>query len=434
MTHTLQPMPSDSGPTWAHGNKFAKGPWVGTLGRTKRGNEMGVEYEGTERRYDFGALNELCRDMVRIKEVLETNDLRILRSWKINNDYMLNPLTCDRAVIKFGLGDLPFIQVNRLHAAKESFHTIGDGYVLYETRDKSIRYITAHIPYGANYEAKFHIIPSKSIFKYIRYTQRMNKLCSEEYPPVLEGRLLQDIINNTVGFLLKRKGIEFYGVKIRRGILLTGEAGNGKTMACRWIQKLCTDSTIEWGTVGASEIDHAYQKSSMDEIFNRHPVTFFDDIDIEYLNRKEGSGKVACSILSAMDGFIQDTHTIRIFTTNESIVDLDPAFVRPGRIDRTFAFKPPTEDLRRQLVTERWPKEIRDYLANFPSDVEDKSLFDILIERTDQFSFAELEAIRSIMVTNKLVVGIGWDLDQAFQDYFRGREGLNSKQGLGFQS
>jgi len=422
------------------GPDFPAGPWL-VANRDKKGrvsgNFMGdaLKLKGNaamSESFDFGAFTEIYRDLPRIKKALGAEDVKILRSWKVNNEYMLNSQTCDRAVLKFGLGGLPFIQVNRLHASKDSFHTIGDGYVLYEARDNpELRYVTAHIAYGANYEAKFHIVPTGMVFKYIRHTQRMNQLCTEHFPPILEGNLLKEIVDNTIGFLLKRKGIEYYGVKIRRGILLTGAAGNGKTMACRWIQKLCTDNTIDWGTIGASEIDHAYQKGEMNDIFNQHTVTFFDDIDIEYLNRKQGSsGKIACSILSAMDGFIQDTHIIRIFTTNESIVDLDPAFVRPGRIDRTFAFRPPTADLRRQLVNERWPKEIRDYLEFRPKD---KSLFDILIEKTGEFSFAEMEAIRSILVTNKLVANKGWDLDQAFRDYHMGREGLGTKKTFGFQ-
>jgi hypothetical protein len=423
-----------------HGPAKPKGPWLSKCGGKKRkdGNYMGWDYgekEGPSGTFfDFGALNELRRDLPKITEALGTDQITIFRSWKIADDYMLNPKTCDRAITKFGLGDIPFISVNRLHASKDSYHTVGDGYVLYECRGQTdIKYITAHIPYGMNYEIKLHIIPSKKVYRFFRHTQRQNQLCTEEFPPILEDGLLDEIINNTVGFLMKRKGIEFYGVKIRRGVLMTGEAGNGKTMACRWIQKLCADSGIEWGTVGASEIDRAYQKGEMEELFNRHPVTFFDDIDIEYLNRKQGAGKVACSILSSMDGFIQDAHTIRIFTTNESVVDLDPAFVRPGRIDRTFAFKPPTAELRRRLVIERWPKEMQDY---FNTKKEGKLLFDVLIERSEEFSFAELESIRSILVTNKLVAEVGWDLDRAFNDYYKGREGLhqNKKTQFGFNT
>jgi len=389
------------------------------------------EQINTPQQYSFGGLTELSRDIPLICEALDVNseDLCVFRSWIIDSQYMGIKSIRDRAIKKFGLKELPFIQINGLHSPQDNKHDyVGDGYVLYETRGKrKIRYVKAHIPYGSNYQIELHIIPKGQVYFFMRHVQAMNQICSDKLPPILEGNLLQDIINNTVGFLLKRKEIEKYGVKVRRGILLSGDAGNGKTMACRWIKKICTQNGIEHGTITAAEIERFFNEGNpLDELFNRYTVTFYDDIDIEYLNRKQGSGKIACSILSAMDGFTQTDHIIRIFTTNEKLNDLDPAFVRPGRIDRCFNINTPNADLRRQLIIERWPEEIKQYIG--------EQGLKYLILKSEGFTFAELESIRSILVTNKLVGGKEWDLYKAFDDFYNGRETFEKKGGktLGF--
>jgi len=391
----------------------------------------------TNDRHSFGALNELKRDLPKLAEALSTEDrpvkvedLVVHRSWKFHRQYMSNNEFRDTAITKFGIGEIPFLQVDPLHSPNDSRHDyVGDGYVVYETRgERKIRYIGAHIPYGNNYNLDVHVFVKGDVYFYVRHTARMNQKCADKLPPILEKNLLQEIIDNTVGFLLRRKQIEKYGVKIRRGILLSGEAGNGKTMACRWIQKICTENGIEWGTINAAQIERTFAEGhGLDDLFNQHTVTFYDDIDIEYLNRKHGSGKLACSILTAMDGFTQTDHIIRIFTTNETLNDMDEAFVRPGRIDRSFIIRQPNSDLRRKLVLERWPKEILDYLAD--------EKFEELILRSEGFSFAELECIRSLLVANKLIGGHGWDLYRAFEDYYNGRETLiegKNKTSLGF--
>jgi hypothetical protein len=388
-------------------------------------------------RHSFGALNELKRDLPKLAEALSTEerpvkpeDLVVHRSWKFHRQYMSNNELRDTAITKLGVGDLPFIQVDALHRPEDSRHDyVGDGYVVYTTRgERPIRYIAAHIPYGNNYNLDIHIFVKGDVFFYVRHTTRMNQRCADKHPPILEGNLLQDIIDNTVGFLMRRKQIEKYGVKIRRGILLSGEAGNGKTMACRWIQKICTENGIEWGTINAAQIERTFAEGHpLDDLFNQYTVTFYDDIDIEYLNRKQGSGKLACSILTAMDGFTQTDHIIRIFTTNETLNSMDEAFVRPGRIDRSFIIRPPNADLRRKLVVERWPQEIMGYLGT--------GKLDELIVKSEGFSFAELECIRSLLVANKLIGNHGWDLYRAFEDYYNGRETLTegkNKTSLGF--
>ena len=106
---------------------------------------------------------------------------------------------------------------------------------------------------------------------------------------------------------------------------------------------------------------------------------------------------------------------ILIFITNENLDDIDPAFIRPGRIDKCFMIRKPTPKMRRQLIEERWHDEILEYL-------DKDNRLDYLMEGSDGFSFAELESIKSILVTNKLMGTCNWDIEAAFKEFHEGRE------------
>lgn len=389
---------------------------------------------GTENggKYDFGIYSELEKVLPHAAKLLGVgkDDLEVLQEHAVPRSYMRNQKYCDRAVKAIGLLDIPFISLAPLH--KATWWGPGDGLILYEGRyNPSIQYLVYKTTASSGAAVKYFIVQKSMVYGFIRHAHSQCKLASTKHPPILEDGLLESILNCSMGFLMRKKEIEKYGVKIRRGLILNGIPGNGKTMVCRWIQKCCIDAGIDYGTVTASEIDKNFHEGvSLDSLFSQYTVTFFDDIDIGYLSRKRGNGKMACAILTAMDGMNQEGHVIRVFTTNEELNDLDDAFIRPGRIDHCFTLGPPDAMLRKRLVLEVWPEEIVDYLVS--------SNLDEFIEKTEGFSFAEVEAVRTFLVTNKLFGDEGeWNLEKALEDYHESRqsikESIKMRRQLGFR-
>jgi cell division protease FtsH len=371
--------------------------------------------------HSFEPFSDLKSILPSVAEALGVNvdDLEILNDGMVSCEYMMARKYQDRAIQKISFPGLPFIQTRAMHAPAS--YPCGCGVVIYEARNNpDLRYGFFETAYNCNYSYRVFIVPKKSVFRLMRHANRLSQQISDKCPPILEDGILQCIIDNTVGFLLHQKDIEQYGVKIRRGIILSGQPGNGKSMVCRWIQKICRDKNIDFGVIGGSEIERVFAEGhKLDDLFSRFPVTFFDDIDINYLNRRKGDGKIACAILSSMDGVFQSDHTVRIFTTNEDLIDIDEAFRRPGRIDRCFNLNPPNWKLRSRLVLERWPSEILEYL---------EGKMDTLLNKSEGFSFAEMESIRSLLVTNKLMGTGKWDLNLAFKEYDEGRETFSKQR------
>lgn len=364
-------------------------------------------------------LSEMKQQLPRISKELGTNseDVHVISYDNFPNEYMESEYR-DKVLKSIGaLPDFPQIQFSRAQGGGR----IGVGIYLYETKtDSKIKY-ALYCARGIYGPETYLVIQKGQYIKLHRHAVACNKLANKSVNiPILAGNLLEEVLQNTIGFLKKSKKIEKFGVKIKRGVVLTGDPGNGKTMLCRYIQKLCSQNGIDWGVITSADIDQAYgEKGGLNHLFHKYSVSFFDDIDIQYLNRSRGNGKMACSLLTAMDGMSDKEHLIRIFTTNENVDSLDAAFMRPGRIDKVVTFNNPTENLRRELVLS-WPKEI---LNNIDVNA--------CVKKSEGFSFAELEAVRTLLVTNKILGSDEWDLENALKEY-HSRQKENVKSGMGF--
>jgi hypothetical protein len=311
----------------------------------------------------------------------------------------------------------PFVKVRALHSGVY----VGYGFILYRNHfDPSLQYLVYSTQNPNNGACERYLIAKKKeIGKLYRLWHKAEKLANVNEKPILDDSLLDDIVNNTVGFLINARKLKKYGIRIKRGVILHGLAGNGKTLTCRYIQKLCSQRGINHGIVTSSAIETAYANDRVEELFSQHEVTFFDDINIELFDRTSARANLACAILSAMDGMGVNNHTIRIFTTNEDIANFDPAFNRPGRIDRIYKFVKPTSDLRRKLIN-TWSIDILPHI-----NIED------LVLKTEGMSFAEVEDIKATLVSNYLLGGF-WDVDKAVNGILSYR--IEKKRGLGLQS
>lgn len=367
-------------------------------------------------------LHDLEREIKRIADLLgeKVEDLAIMDYSNAPMEYMDTGLR-DNIISSHGvIESLPVIQNFRFH--NEYAEMPGFGLFIMQPKGRPELKYAIYVARGRQHEESYIVVPKSKVFTLYRNMRRLNKEVSKDVvAPVLPDGMIEDVVRHTVGFLLKSKEIERYGVKIRRGLILDGSPGNGKTMLCRYIQKLCSQNSIYYGIVTSAEIDAAYRNKALGDLFTQYELTFFDDIDIAYMDRSRGDSKMACAMLTAMDGMHEGGHLIRIFTTNEKVEDMDPAFTRPGRIDKCITIQKPTETLRRKLIETVWPEEIRNGI-----DVPR------LVQESDDFSFAELEAIRTFLVTNKILGDGTWDLDKAFKDFERRSSENTGKKRVGF--
>lgn len=239
-------------------------------------------------------------------------------------------------------------------------------------------------------------------------------------PPVLAAEQLRALWENTIGYLdgPKLERIRQYGGRPRRGILLSGPPGNGKTMVCRWLWEKCRERNWEWKLVTPDDYRQARRScdapGAVRELFDlgTRGIIFFDDMDIALRNRDTVSETEDQAVfLTALDGISVKEGIVFIFTTNCDLALIDRAFKRPGRIDVALRFEPPDRQLRRRLIA-RWHAEIRAAidLANALDD-------------TEGYSFAELDEVRNLLVLHFVDKG-QWNWDWAIRQFAANREDL----------
>ena len=296
---------------------------------------------------------------------------------------------------------------------------IGNGLLLYETStSKPIRFVQI-IDYGRNGEfVNSFFIKQSDTFCFIR---RARKAITNRPLPkiILDDAVWQEIIDNTVNFVKTSRKYRSYGIRPSRGLIIHGKPGCGKTMICRWLEEYCINNRINYRQVSSTDILKSHEDGSLELLVNSHRVIFFDDIDISYFTRKANGG-IACSFLNALDGISEQSCCVRIFTTNESLDEMDDAFKRPGRIDRSIKLGLPTPELRKKLI-ESWPNEFSGLILQQDA-----------VSKTEGFTFAELEFLRTTLVINTLTHNDPWNLNRALNDVKHRLCDIQNKDAVGF--
>jgi cell division protease FtsH len=257
----------------------------------------------------------------------------------------------------------------------------------------------------------------RRLYKIALHCRRDNEPAST--PPVLPQEQKDVLWKNTIGYLegTNLERIKAYGGRAKRGVLLTGSPGNGKTMACRWIWEACRQRRWEYRLVTPDNYRSARARESIEDLFSveRRGIVFFDDMDLALRDREKVTETEDQAVfLSALDGIQVNEGVVFVFTTNCSLDLIDRAFKRPGRLDLVLHFKPPDAGLRRQLI-QRWHQDIRAHL-----DIE------TAVASTDGYSFAEIEELKNLLVMNFMETQT-WNWGWALKQFDINRSELSSK-------
>lgn len=155
---------------------------------------------------------------------------------------------------------------------------------------------------------------------------------------------------------------EALGIAQPKGVLLYGPPGTGKTLLARAVAHHTECTFIR---VSGSELVQKYigEGSRMvRELFvmareHAPSIIFMDEIDsIGSARSESGSGggdsevqRTMLELLNQLDGF-EAKHNIKVIMATNRIDILDPALLRPGRIDRKIEFPPPNEAARTDIL------------------------------------------------------------------------------------
>ncbi|CCK69046.1 AAA family ATPase AFG2 KNAG_0B06160 [Huiozyma naganishii CBS 8797] len=148
------------------------------------------------------------------------------------------------------------------------------------------------------------------------------------------------------------------GVSAPKGVLLYGPPGCSKTLTAK---ALATESGLNFLAVKGPEIFNKYvgeSERAIREIFRKAraaspSIIFFDEIDALSPDRDgestSAANHVLTSLLNEIDG-VEELNGVVIVAATNRPDEIDPALLRPGRLDRHIYVGPPDYDARLQIL------------------------------------------------------------------------------------
>ncbi|KAL4715796.1 hypothetical protein ACJJTC_006375 [Scirpophaga incertulas] len=191
--------------------------------------------------------------------------------------------------------------------------------------------------------------------------------------------------------------VELYrqiGIEPPRGVLMYGPPGCGKTMLAKAVAHHTTAAFIR---VVGSEFVQKYLGEGprmVRDVFrlakeNSPAIIFIDEIDAIATKRFDAQTgadrevqRILLELLNQMDGFDQTTNVKVIMATNRADT-LDPALLRPGRLDRKIEFPLPDRRQKRLIFSTITTK------MNLSEEVD----LEEYVARPDRVSGADINAI-----------------------------------------
>lgn len=155
---------------------------------------------------------------------------------------------------------------------------------------------------------------------------------------------------------------EDIGIKPPKGVILYGVPGTGKTMLAKAVANSTSASFLR---VVGSELIQKYLGDGpklVRELFRvadelAPSIVFIDEIDAVGTKRYDSTSggereiqRTMLELLNQLDGF-DSRGDVKVLLATNRIESLDPALLRPGRIDRKIEFPLPDEKTKRRIFS-----------------------------------------------------------------------------------
>jgi 26S proteasome regulatory subunit T2 len=226
---------------------------------------------------------------------------------------------------------------------------------------------------------------------------KLDKAPTESYADIggLETQI-QEVREAVELPLLHPELYEEMGIKPPKGVILYGAPGTGKTLLAKAVANQTSATFLR---IVGSELIQKYLGDGprlVRQLFqvaaeNAPSIVFIDEIDAIGTKRYESTSggereiqRTMLELLNQLDGF-DDRGDVKVIMATNKIETLDPALIRPGRIDRKILFENPDTATKKKIFTLHTSK------MSLAEDVD----LDEFIAQKDDLSGADIKAICS---------------------------------------
>lgn len=206
---------------------------------------------------------------------------------------------------------------------------------------------------------------------------------------ILDPKMKQNLIDDVQGFFESRELYSQFAVPWKRGVILHGVPGNGKTISIKALINYLYQRPDPIPSLYVKSLDNkcAGPQASVKDIFEHARkmapcLLVFEDLDSLIIK------EVRSYFLNEVDGLESNDGILMIGSTNH-LESLDPAISkRPSRFDRKYHFKVPNHP-ERVAYCDYWRSKLaKNSSVDFPEDISS-----IIATLTEGFSFAYLKEL-----------------------------------------
>ncbi|RMY39465.1 hypothetical protein D0865_12810 [Hortaea werneckii] len=226
---------------------------------------------------------------------------------------------------------------------------------------------------------------------------KLDKAPSETYADIggLESQI-QEVREAVELPLMHPELYEEMGIKPPKGVILYGAPGTGKTLLAKAV---ANQTSATFMRIVGSELIQKYLGDGprlVRQLFqtaaeNAPSIVFIDEIDAIGSKRYESTSggereiqRTMLELLNQLDGF-DDRGDVKVVMATNKIESLDPALIRPGRIDRKILFENPDQVTKKKIFNLHTSK------MSLAPDVD----LEEFISQKDELSGADIRAICS---------------------------------------
>lgn len=209
---------------------------------------------------------------------------------------------------------------------------------------------------------------------------------------IMPDAMKSDLIRDVETFFASRELYEKHGLAWKRGLLLLGKPGNGKTMT---IKALVNRLGVPCLYVRSLKSERLSEDRCISKVFAKAREVAPCVLVMEDLDSLVDEDNLS-ALLNELDGFASNLGVLTVATTNHP-EDLDPALLnRPSRFDRKIEFVDPAEPERLRFLSALNLKREEEMQASVFDLSEAASL-------TEGFSYAFLQELNLCSMTAALV-------------------------------
>lgn len=168
---------------------------------------------------------------------------------------------------------------------------------------------------------------------------------------LVDDLTMKALKRNLVTVLENRQRYADFGVTSKRGLILSGEPGSGKTT----VGKILCHTMPEWSFlwVGPGDLGRISDLKKFCEVAKAIAPTilFLEDLDMHFQSRDTNAfNSMLGELMNQLDG-IEDVSDIVIVGTTNRPGELEAALAkRPGRFDQVIKFEKPDASVRRRML------------------------------------------------------------------------------------